>query len=226
MWRAVLVVYRELSACPPRKRRAQKWKHSLSDEEVADATTSFRAFPKLASELSAGAAQVEIEITEAARPLTTISVDEPGSFWPSPDDTRPELMRLLERGRLDSFFALWPQHDSVTGSKIPCRGWGLGMGASEWTHGATYAVVGNAPEESWTREAPGEVWLHEWLHGVCHHFAGKGFPMPDRDADGAEIHGYTRDAERGWSEYYRDLMTGRVSVADARLGIPAEAWRA
>ena len=100
------------------------------------------------------------------------------------------------------------------------------MGASEWTHGATYAVVGNAPTEAWHREAPGEVWLHEWLHGVCHHFAGKGFPMPKRDADGAEIHGYRRDPEQGWTHYYRDLMTGQVLVAQERLGIRKEAWQA
>jgi hypothetical protein len=226
MWRAALIVYRQLSVRRPPDRPRRKWKHSLSDREVNDATESFRAFPKLASDLTDGAARVEIQITEAARPLATISMDEPGSFWPSPDDTRLEIVHLLEAGRIDSFFVLWPQHDSATGSKIPCRGWGLGMGASDWTQGATYAVVGNAPTETWQCEAPGEVWLHEWLHGVCHHFTGKGFPMPDRDADGAEIHGYTRDAERGWTGYYRDLMTGQVSVGDARVGIPREAWQA
>jgi hypothetical protein len=226
MWRAALIVYRQLSARNPLDRRRRKWKHSLTDREIADATESFRAFPKLASDLTDGAASIEIQITEAARPLTTISVDEPGSFWPSPDDTRPEMVRLLEGGPLHSFFVLWPQHDSASGSKIPCRGWGLGMGASEWTQGATYAVVGNAPTESWRSEAPGEVWLHEWLHGACHHFAGKGFRIPDRDADGAEIHGYTRDATRGWTGYYRDLMTGRVLVDNAQLGIPREAWQA
>jgi hypothetical protein len=49
--------------------------------------------------------------------------------------------------------------------------------------------------------------------------------MPPGDADGAERNGYRRDPEKGWCEYYRDLMTGRVVVHGENVGIPAEAWR-
>jgi hypothetical protein len=71
----------------------------------------------------------------------------------------------------------------------------------------------------------GEVWLHEWLHGACDHFARRGFEMPPHDADGGGSAGYQQSATDGWTAYYRDLMTGRVRVGDRRLGIPAEAWR-
>jgi hypothetical protein len=98
------------------------------------------------------------------------------------------------------------------------------MGVSDWTNGATYAVVANAPTTSWTREAPGEVWLHEWLHSVCDHFARRGHAMPARDADGAELHGYVRSAEMGWTDYYRDLMSGRVQEDGRAVGIPVAAW--
>ena len=99
------------------------------------------------------------------------------------------------------------------------------MGASDWSNGATYAVVGNAPTWMWKREAPGEVWLHEWLHGVCHYYASKGHPMPERDADGAEIHGYQRSPTEGWTQYYRDLMSGNVLENGRFVGIPPKAWR-
>ena len=99
------------------------------------------------------------------------------------------------------------------------------MGPEEGTNGATYAVVANAPSEAWQGEAPGEVWLHEWLHGVCQYFAGRGYSMPERDADGAEIHGYVRSPTEGWTEYYRDLMNGTVSEDKSSLGIPVAAWR-
>ena len=49
--------------------------------------------------------------------------------------------------------------------------------------------------------------------------------MPERDADGAELHGYVRSPKRGWTQYYRDLMTGKVSENDGHLGIPLAAWR-
>lgn len=98
------------------------------------------------------------------------------------------------------------------------------MGASEWSNGATYAVVANAPAQAWRGEAPGEVWLHEWLHGVCHHFASRGHVMPARDADGAEVHGYARSKAEGWTDYYRDLMSGNVVEDGRKLGIPLAAW--
>ena len=98
------------------------------------------------------------------------------------------------------------------------------MGASKWSNGATYAVVANAPAPAWRGEAPGEVWLHEWLHGVCHHFAAQGHAMPTRDADGAEVHGYARSKADGWTDYYRDLMSGKVEEDGRTVGIPLEAW--
>ncbi len=98
------------------------------------------------------------------------------------------------------------------------------MGASEWTNGATYAAIANAPSSAWTNEARGEVWLHEWLHGVCAHFAQRGHIMPERDADGGELHGYVRSSTAGWTDYYRDLMSGNVLEDGRRFGIPADAW--
>ena len=75
-------------------------------------------------------------------------------------------------------------------------------------------------------EARGEVWLHEWLHGVCAHFAQRGHVMPERDADGGELHGYVRSPTAGWTDYYRDLMSGKVLEGGKRLGIPGDAWMA
>jgi hypothetical protein len=66
--------------------------------------------------------------------------------------------------------------------------------------------------------------LHEWLHGVCHYFTQRGFAMPERDADGAELHGYQRSPTAGWTDYYRDLMSGMVVENGKQLGVPLGAW--
>jgi hypothetical protein len=71
----------------------------------------------------------------------------------------------------------------------------------------------------------GEVWLHEWLHGVCRIFMEMGFAMPQYDADGGGSHGYIQSETTGWTSYYRDLMTGRVVEDGQCLGITSEAWR-
>jgi hypothetical protein len=224
-WRALLLVYGEIDVRLPvggwRKRR---FHHVADPEEIDDAVTSFRALPQLVEDLTSGAAGLTYDIVHVDRALDSLTRRNEHEFWPSPDDTRKELDGLARAGKRDSIFVFWPQHDFVRASSVPCNAWGLGMAASDWSNGATYAAVANAPSPAWRGEAPGEVWLHEWLHGVCGRFAREGHPMPQRDADGAELHGYVRSPTAGWTEYYRDLMTGNVIENGRPVGIPLVAW--
>jgi hypothetical protein len=219
-WRAILIVYRELDVCLERDRLH----HVATEDDIADAVRSFRAFPALAAALTDSAARVEAREVMSGEPLRSLSAHGKGAFWPSPADTRRELDAFAPAGSCDSIFVLWPKQDFVAKTGVPGGAWGYGMGASDWTNGATYAAVTTAPTTSWTNEALGEVWLHEWLHGVCDHFARRGHAMPTRDADGADGHGYVRSAENGWTDYYRDLMSGRVQEDGRALGIPIAAW--
>jgi hypothetical protein len=221
VWKTLLLVYRKLEL---KLGREARFRHVLTESEISDALHSFGGFPRLVGELSAGAASIDSEIVEVERALRSLTRRERNEWWPSPDDTRFELDRLAPARKYDSIFIFWPQHDFARGISVPGNAWGLGMGASDWSHGATYAAVANAPSANWKNEARGEVWLHEWLHGVCHHFAKRGHAMPERDADGAELHGYERSATGGWTEYYRDLMRGAVAEKGEDLGIPLTAW--
>jgi hypothetical protein len=217
-WRALLLVYRSIDL-------PGDFRHTLSAPEVAAAVASFARFPALAADLSVGEAAVTFEVAHIDRPLGSLTPMGEGMRWPSPDDTRPELDRLAQPGRWDSLFALWPQRDLATGDEAATGGWGLAIRATEWSNGATYATVANTDAAIWARPVAGEVWLHEWLHGVCDHYARRGFEMPPRDADGGGDAGYRQSPADGWSVYYRDLMTGRVRVGDRLLGIPPAAWR-
>jgi hypothetical protein len=220
-WKTLLLVYRELEV---KLGRSKRFHHVLSEGEVDNALWSFRGFPRLVEELTSGAASVESKIIKIERPLSSLTRRRQKEWWPSPGDTRPELDRFAPAGKFDSIFVFWPQHDFGRETSVPGYAWGLGMGGSDWSNGATYAAIANAPSASWKNEARGEVWLHEWLHGVCHHFAQRGHTMPDSDADGAELHGYTRSPTGGWTEYYRDLMNGTVVEKGERVGIPLRAW--
>jgi hypothetical protein len=225
LWRALLIVYRQLDVRLQMEGGSKRhFLHVATDREVTDAVASFQAFPALAANLSSGAVRVDSQVVHSNAPLRSLSEDVAGSYWPSPDDVSDELNEFAPPGIYDSLFVFWPQNNFATRTTIPSRSWGLGMGACDWTRGATYAVVANAPSQAWLGEAPGEVWLHEWLHGVCHHFAERGYDMPARDADGADLHGYVRSPVDGWTEYYRDLMSGNVEEQGVRLGIPPSAW--
>ena len=223
-WNALLLVYDRIDVrYRPSRWRRKHFVHQLSVAEVEAAEDSFRHFPGLVHELTDGRASVKYAIIHVDRPLESVSPVSCGGFWPGPDDTREELDRFASHG-IHSVFVLWPQNNLRSGRSIPSGGWGLGMGASKQTNGATYATVANASAEIWQRPRVGEVWLHEWLHGVCHHFAHRGHVMPDGDADGGGRHGYVHSDTNGWSDYYRDLMNGRVQEDGQLKGIASSAW--
>jgi hypothetical protein len=217
-WRALLLVYRSIDLIGD-------FRHALDDGEVAAGVESFERYPSLATALSSGEVGVTHEVVHVDRPLTTLTPMGGDMRWPSPNDTRADLDRLAPRGAYDSVFVLWAQRDLTTGAEVRTGGWGLAIRATDWSNGATYAAVANAGEAVWSRPVVGEVWLHEWLHGVCDHFARLGFEMPPGDADGGGRAGYVQTAAEGWTGYYRDLMTGRVPVEDRQTGIPPRAWR-
>ena len=224
IWNTLVLVYGELDVRLRVDRRKRRFHHLASEQEITDALDSFAGFPKLVAELTEGRAAIEHEIVSPGRALTSLTRESSSCFWPSPDDTRSDLDQIAPAAKFDSIFVFWPQRNLKTGTAVPCDAWGLAMGASSWTNGATYAAIANAPSSAWTNEARGEVWLHEWLHGVCAHFAQRGHAMPERDADGGELHGYVRSPTAGWTDYYRDLMNGNVLRDGQRFGIPSGAW--
>jgi hypothetical protein len=226
LWKAVLMVYRCVDVRLSDGRRDHaRFVHSLSEQEVENALASFARLPALVARLSEGEAELDHDLVPVERCLDSLTPMGDGRYWPSPSDTRVELDRVAPPGARDSVFVLWPQNDLRTGRQVPSGGWGLAIGATDWSNGATYATVANASGATWSEPVPGEVWLHEWLHGVCDHYARSRFAMPPGDADGGERAGYGREPDLGWSRYYGDLMTGRVEVRGRRVGIPPEAWR-
>jgi len=220
--KVVLLVYRRIDfLADPQK---APFVHTLADAEIEDAIESFRHFPELVTELTHCLVLIESEIVLAERILASLTATGPHQYWPSPDDTRPELDTLAPPYRYDSVFVLWPQNNLTSGNSISSPGWGLAIAAGPWSNWATYATVANARSATWKVPRLGEVWLHEWLHGVCGFFADRGFLMPEGDADGGGRHGYKQSPVSGWTDYYRDLMTGNVPENGRCLGIPLEAW--
>jgi hypothetical protein len=226
IWNSLLLIYGTIDVqLLDRSGRSQHFAHALSGKEVQDAIRSFRHFPSLVEDLTSGRASVQYEIHRVERGLTSLTQMNEEMYWPSPTETREEIDLLAASGTCDSIFVLWPQRNLSDGTSVRSAGWGLGMAASVWSNGATYATVGNTESWRWQVPVAGEVWLHEWLHGVCAHFASLRYVMPDGDADGGARHGYIQSAISGWTDYYRDLMTGNVLDADRATGIPLDAWR-
>jgi hypothetical protein len=226
IWRSLLLIYRAIDVqIRGRSGSSQHFIHFLTDTEVRDGVNSFQQFPLLVEELTFRGASIRYEIHSVERCLASLTHMTEGMYWPSPIDTREDIDRLAAPGSYESIFVLWPQQNLKDGTSVRSAGWGLGMAASVWSNSATYATVGNTDSWRWQIPVVGEVWLHEWLHGVCAYFVGQGYVMPGGDADGGARHGYIQSPVSGWTDYYRDLMTGSVLDAGAATGIPLDAWR-
>ncbi|WP_374687317.1 PA14 domain-containing protein [Promineifilum sp.] len=164
--------------------------------------------------------ELEARVVYAARPLTSLTPIGDG-YWPSPDDTRPELNAYAPPGAYDSVIVFWQASHPTTDQSIPAFGWGLGG----WFFDFTYASVFNL---SWiwpSGACDGEVFLHEWLHGVTAFYSDQGFRFPVQDLHGAEEAGYTTDEDGCWRTWLRDYMRGLVYEDGQRTGLTPEAWR-
>src|SRR5438445_9874533 len=116
VWKALLLVYRCLDVrVSPRGADQGRFVHSLSEQQVEDALSSFGQLPALVARLSDGEAGLSHEVVTAGRCLESLTVMGEDLYWPSPSDTSVELDRLAAPGTYDSIFVLWPQNDLRTG---------------------------------------------------------------------------------------------------------------
>jgi hypothetical protein len=222
-WRILCLVFDRIDAgyrdCSG---KVQRFSFSLPPEGIQKAEWSLSHLPLLARECSCGLVEISYDVRHMSRPLTSLTAMGGPNYWPSPSDVRPELKKYAPS--YDSVFVFWPQNDLARGCQVPSGGWGLAIGPGHVPGGATYCSIANAPSYCWEVPRAGEVWLHEWLHGICDFYESKGFPMPLHNADGGGSHGYTQSPVTGWCRYYRDLMTGRVPEDGRMTGITPEAW--
>lgn len=168
-------------------------------------------------------AEAEANVIYVNRALTDLEPIGTG-YWPSPDVTRIELDQYAPPGLYDSVIVFWQASHPTTGQSIPSYGWGLGYWPFDYANGMTYAAVFNI---SWIWQndtCDGEVFLHEWLHGVTGFYSWLGFSFPYDDLHGAEEAGYTPDANGCWEPWLRDYMRGLVYENGQRTALVPETW--
>lgn len=168
-------------------------------------------------------AELEAKVVYIDRALTDLEPIGNG-YWPSPDVTRTELDLHAPTGLYDSVIVFWQGSNPVTGQSIPVNAFGLGYWPFDYANGMTYASVINIP---WVWESDvceGEVFLHEWLHGVTGFYSWLGFSFPYEDLHGAEEAGYTTDENGCWKPWLEDYMQGLVLENGQYKALVPETW--
>jgi hypothetical protein len=154
------------------------------------------------------------------------------------DDTPKTLknLNLIKNGTLDSpflepadfekamqaaspgFSLSWGQYDTIfiivpaNNPGLLAQGWsvnGWGKYEPDKMKGAAIAFI---PTTYNMEEFEGQVFLHEWLHGVCHFYKKMGWTdkISSGDADDSGVFGYTKTTANGDLDYYKDLMTAQL----------------
>jgi hypothetical protein len=168
-------------------------------------------------------AEMEAHVIIVDHALTNLEPIGSG-YWPSPATTAADLDLYAPNGKYDSVIVFWQASNPDTGQSLPTYGWGLGYWPYDYANGMTYATVFNL---SWvwpTDQCHGEVFLHEWLHGVTGFYMNHlGFPFNVDDLHGAEEAGYTWDyTEDGcWDNWLRVYMTGQIVGNPGKALVPA-----
>ena len=195
------------------------FKGSMSEDLKNTVIKAFKNLPNLILDGSASVVHSTYKIVVISTPIEKI--DKLGDYyWVSPQDIKTDLSLYAPEGKYDSVHVIWYSGPLKTY---------FGLGGVFINNGkSTFSSIIAGQTWWWTGlgEAFGEPILHEWLHGVCRFYKGKGYPMPVGDADGADEHGYTKSATDGWMSYYRDLMQGKVwePTLSEYTGITKEAW--
>jgi len=214
-WNVLILLYRNLDATYG----SSRYSAAMSNAQVAMLQNASANYASIASTWSSGLGSVQYTLRVVERPIATITPVFTDFFWITPQDVATELGPELAAARYDSVIALW---DS---GSAPTNDGGLAdVGPFTWNgHRFTWSTVLRGQDWFWSlHDAPGEVILHEWLHGVEGHYRNSTYVVPD--LHGATDHGYAEDPGGSWRTWYKDYMQGKVVKTGWTRGISPAVW--
>ena len=224
-WKMLVLIYKNIDTTYTENGVQKRLTATMPDQDIENMKNDFLNLPhqKNVSIYSNGTAELEAKVVVIERPLTNLEPISTG-YWPSPTVTHPELDAYAPNGKYDSVMIFWQASNPSTGQSIPIYGWGLGYWPFDLANGMTYATVFNI-DWVWAGDAcQGEVFLHEWLHGVTGFYMWRGFAFPFEDLHGAEEAGYVTDSNGCWKDWLKDYMRGLVYENNVRKALVTQTW--
>ncbi len=166
---------------------------------------------------------LNLDIVEVPHPITALDSLSGGIYWVGPDSIKADMNRYAPVGSYDSIFVVWQARDAH--EIIPVGGWGLTLPPGSWANGAGFSSV-IAPSDMWwwtNAVAPGEVFVHEWLHQVV--YWNEAHDRLDLNLHAGPDYGY--QSENGsWRRWLSDVMTGNIWDTDHYTGVSRDMWAA
>ena len=237
-YKHLLLVYTEVDAKVIREDgREWHYKASMPENLQQLGIDAFKNLPNLIEESTGGNVTASTEVIFVDHPLTSISSyyhrgneHEPGDTWQNMvaiANVQDDLEYYAPLGKYDAVIVLW--HNTNADDSFYSN-WG--MGGSRFHNGTTtFASVISGRESLWLNsgQAKGEIFLHEWLHGITNFFMGHGyrnFPINDLHGYRLNYYDYQKSPPNGWMAWYSDYMQGKVwdDKSKVSTGITEEMW--
>jgi thiol-disulfide isomerase/thioredoxin len=218
VWHVLLVVIRDTNVTVQQNGQSVAYQDTLTDQEIERARQSFFAMPGLAARLTQNRVKIDPKWIVLQAAVTKVSDAGSSMLYPSASDIYPLIESFDKSGEWDTIAVFWK------GSKIMHA---FGLGGMMTPKGSTYLVVAEASPYAWTGGQGGEIFLHEWTHGVATFFRRLGYAdrIPPKDADGGEAYGYKNTPYDGWCTYYLPLFNALVPFEGELRGFDAEMWQ-
>jgi hypothetical protein len=224
-WKMLILIYKNIDTYYTEGGVQKRLTATMPAADIENMKNDFLNLPhqSVVNIYSNGTAELEAHVVVVDRALTNLEPIADG-FWPSPDVTRQELDLYAPKGKYDSVIVFWQASHPTTGQSLPVYGWGLGYWPGDYANGMTYATVFNL-SWVWPNDlCQGEVFLHEWLHGVTGFYGWRGFAFLFEDLHGAEEAGYVTDADGCWKDWLKDYMRGLVYENGKRTALVTQSW--
>lgn len=217
-WRTLVLIYRHLDfSWPGPDGQTLLVRATVSAGEERRIRDGFAAFARHVLRFTSGALRIDADYVVVDEPLTRLSGEPGGPFWPAPWDVAPTTDRLMAGRQYDSVF-VYVKCREGDGVGIPLLHGGGTFGADYGPHGAGWTDIPFYPE--WL-DASGEIELHEWLHQIDWMFThvlcypDAIVPSSDEGRREGEEGGdadYRRSAdEPDWMGFYRHIMRDHIT---------------
>lgn len=217
-WDILVLIYPNLDATY----QDNHWQSTMTEPRVAKLQQAAQNYQALISAWSSRAVSANVTIKRIDRPITAVRPNGDNSYWVTQDDIAADLEAEFATANYDSVMVLW------NGNPVPTTYWGLAwVGAINFRgRSITYGTVVYLEDWLWQGTYPGEVIIHEWLHGVEGFYRRFGYKVPELHS--SEAHGYKADANGAWGRWYSDFMQGKVLENNGQEthGVSKAVWSA
>lgn len=191
---------------------------SMNIDDINQMKSNMVRFKNTLEEFSRGKMQVNYEIIEIDKPITSLAYDTTNAYYVNPENVSEIINPYLEAKEYDHIFAAVKLGDLSKNIEIPVNDW-IGLGGIEY-HNIGFSNIRLSNNERsnmykyivGVNEFPDEVLVHEFLHALERNSKEFGYDRPN--LHDYEQYGYENERTVGQKQWYIDYMNHEIQDAE------------